>query len=200
MKNAFLAVALSACCAVSQTVTTPLMPYKDGEASPTGYSGSMKDIEINGAAVTTTGWIVFDATGRDLARTSSAQLELHVKRVEAPGTLRVHALDSAIASPENNVTLGDIYHGATAVATVPIGTESVETVLHIDVTSAVQASPFFGFALVSDDGLGAFIDSREGVMPPVVQLTYEIGDAAAKWYSGGGAPASDLGSDGDYYL
>jgi hypothetical protein len=64
----------------------------------------------------------------------------------------------------------------------------------------VTGDSFYGVALVSDDGLLATFDAKEGDLAPVILLTHDVESAAAKWHSGATAPDAGLGNNGDYYL
>jgi hypothetical protein len=186
--------------AYGQSIVTPLLVHKDGEASVSGYGGSEKDILVDGGAEQVVGWMSFQTAGVDLSQVNGATLALYVGAVDAPGTLDVYPLTSAIASPENNLTLGSLPIGDSPAASLFLGSTAVESMVHLDLTSLVTSGSFYGVALVSDDGLVAAFDAKEGTLAPVVFLTYDVGNAAAAWHSGEDAPAESLGNDGDYYL
>jgi uncharacterized protein (TIGR02145 family) len=183
-----------------QSIVTPVFVLKDGEASATGFAGSEKELYIDGGAQQSTGWITFQAAGTDVSKIASAKLTLFVKQVQSPGTLGIYPLTAAINAPENNVPLASIPVGATAAATVSLGTADVEKMAQVDLTSLVKGGSFHGVALLSDDGLRASFDAKEGRLAPVILLMHDIESAAAKWNSGASAPESSLGRDGDYYL
>ncbi len=184
------------------TVVTPLLAHKDGEASATGYTGSQKDIIVDGGANQQVGWVTFQTEGVDLAGITSGVLALYVKSLDAPGTLGIYSLTAPIANPEGSVTLGDMQLSTSPIATASLGTVDVEKVVHVDIATELRAqgAGFNGLALVSDDGLVASFSAKEGNLPPVVMLGYDIAAAAAVWHAGDGAPQDTLGSDGDMYL
>ncbi|MBD3239148.1 MAG: hypothetical protein GF331_01075, partial [Chitinivibrionales bacterium] len=125
---------------------------------------------------------------------------MYVKTLDNPGTLDVYPLSAAVTAPENSLPLGSLSRGTTAIASVALGTADVEKVVQLDIASAVTGGSFHGVALVSDDGLVATFDAKEGNLAPVILLTHEVESAAAKWHSGTAAPDAGLGKDGDYYL
>lgn len=191
----FIAVA-----AWAQNIATPMFVHKDGEASAGGFSGSEKDIVVDGGALQVVGWATFQTDGIDRTNVVAATLQLYVKSVTTPGTLQVRGLTAPIDAPEDNVRLTAIAADVVVTATQALGTDDVERVLRIDVTPLVTGTEFHGIALVSNDGLSAAFDSKEGRLAPMLLLTYDMGAAASQWFNGTGAPTSTLGGDGDYYL
>ncbi|NLP04206.1 MAG: hypothetical protein GX089_17055 [Fibrobacter sp.] len=108
------------------------------------------------------GWITFQTTGVDFSKISTAKLTLYVNHVQAPGALENYPLKSAITAPENNVPLASIKTGDTAAAVVALSTTDVEKMVQVDLTKHLKSGTFHGVALMSDDGLEASFDSREG--------------------------------------
>lgn len=184
----------------AQSIVTPVFVHKDGDASIVGYTGSDKDIFVDGGSQQNFGWMTFQTQGIDFSRIGSAKLTLYVKSVTRPGTLQVRLLTSEITAPENNVRLSDIPADVAITASIALGTADVEKMIQIDLTSAVKAGTFKGVALVSNDGLSADFDAREGHLAPMILLTHNVSDVASKWLSGTGAPSASAGKDGDYYL
>ncbi len=191
---------LLALTAYGQSIVTPLFVHKDGEASPTGYAGSHKEILVDGSVQQVTGWMTFQTRAIDVSAVGSANLALCVHSLETPGTLDIYALTSDIDAPENNLPLTSLPMAETPVASVALGSGDVERVLRIDITGLMSPGPFYGVALVSDDGLVATFDAKEGDLPPLVLLDHDLSEAAAAWHSDAGAPGTTLGTNGDYYL
>jgi uncharacterized protein (TIGR02145 family) len=195
-----LAGLLLAATVYGQSIVTPVFVHKDGEASASGYTGSEKDIFVDGGLQQVVGWVTFQAEGVDVSKVATAKLTLYVKTLTAPGTLGVYALTAPITAPENNVPLSLLKIGTTALASVTISTSEVEKMLLLDITAAVKSGTFYGIALKSEDGLQASFDSKEGNLDPVILLTHNVDNVAAKWLSGATVPDAGLGKDGDYYL
>jgi len=202
MNPRFVGVSIGLIAAVlsAQTVVTPLRAYRDGEASATGYAGWEKDILVDGGTVPVTGWVSFETQGYDLSGAVTARLALYLKRLGSSGSVRVHVLQAALTNPENSVRLSDLSYAATALDTLMLSSGDVETVLYVDVSAAVRSGAFHGVALMSEDGVDASFDSKEGNLGPVVLLSYDAASAAADWLTGAGAPAGTLGKTGDMYL
>ncbi len=186
--------------AVSQSIVTPVFPLKDGDASATAYSGSQKDLRIDGGAVQSMGWISFQMNGVDVSKITSAKLALYVSTLTSPGTVDVYTLTSAIAAPENNVSLSMLQLNPTAAASATLGTSNVENMVLFDITAAAKAGNFYGIGLVSNDGAKVAFNSKEGSLKPLIMLTYDIASAAGAWLTGNSAPGATLGKDGDLYL
>jgi hypothetical protein len=185
----------------AQTVVTPVFVHKDGDASMTGFSGSLKDLGIDGGANQVVGWMTFQTQGIDMSKVTKAVVALYVKSLTAPGHLGVYGLTSPITQPENNVLFGNIaYNSASADASVSLGTSDVEKVVQLDITTLLKSGTFNGLALASDDGLVATVSSKEGVLNPIIFLTTDVAAAAATWLTGSGVPASSLGKQNDLYL
>jgi len=179
-------VLLLAAATFGQSIVTPMFIHKDGYASVSGYSGSGKDILVNGGALQSVCWLTFQTIGIDVSKVASARLVLYVKTLEAPGTLGVYPLTAAITAPENNCPLSSLPIGTVAAATVGMGTADIEKVVSLDITTLVKAGSFYGVALSSDDGLMASFDAKEGRLAPVILLTHDVESVAAKWLSGTG--------------
>lgn len=186
----------------AQSLVTPVFVYKDGDAGLSGYSGSNKDILVDGSASQITGWITFQTQGIDITGITKAVLALYVHTVGAPGTLKAYGLTSPISSPENNVPIGKIVFNSTGSpdATISLGTSSIEKVVQLDVTALVKAGGFNGVALVSDDGLKVSFSSKEGSLKPMIFLTTDLDSAAPKWFSGNAKPLQTLGKTNDLFL
>lgn len=183
-----------------QSIVTPVFPHKDGEASASAYTGSQKDLLVDGGAAQTVGWASFQMTGIDTSKITAAKLALYVSSLASPGTVEAYALTSDISAPENNVPLSALHMGSTPLATAALGTGDVENVLLLDITSAVKSGNFHGVCLASSDGMKATFDSKEGHLQPMVMLTYDIGAAAGAWLTGNSAPTGAQGKDGDLFL
>jgi type VI secretion system secreted protein VgrG len=197
----FLAIAgLFASTAVPQDIATPVFVLKDGDATAAGFSGTDKEIHIDGGAQQSVGWITFQTQGIDVSKIASARLLLYVKSLNAPGTLQARLLTAGITAPENNVKQGDIPASTAITVTQSLGTADIENITQIDLTAAVKSGTFYGVALTSDDGLVSTFDSKEGHLAPTILLTNNVDDVAAKWLSGTRVPGIALGKDGDYYL
>ncbi len=186
--------------AFAQNISTPVFVHKDGYATLAGYTGADKSIYVDGGAQQSVGWITFQMQGIDVTKIASAKLVLYVNQLTSPGTLQVRLLDAAITAPENNMPLTAIPADVAITASQALGTQNVEQVLELDLTTAVKSGTFKGVALMSDDGLAATFDSKEGHLKPMVLLTNNVNDVAAAWLSGTAAPANGIGKDGDYYL
>jgi hypothetical protein len=184
----------------AQSIVTPVFVHKDGDAAAAGYSGTEKDIYVDGGAQQSVGWVTFQTQGIDMSKIASAKLLLYVKALSSPGTLQVRLLTSDITAPEKSVALASIPSSATVTASLSLGTADIEKMAQIDLTAAVKSGTFWGVALTSDDGVALSFDSKEGHLAPMIMLTNDVGAAAAKWLSGTSAPAATLGKDGDYYL
>jgi hypothetical protein len=197
----FLAVfGLFATTVFAQNIATPMFVLKDGDATAAGYSGTDKEIYIDGSAQQSVGWITFQTLGVDVTKIASAKLVLYVNALTNPGTLQVRLLTADITAPENSVRLTAIPADVAVTATQALGSANIEQVLQIDLTAAVKSGTFHGVALTSNDGLAASFDSKEGHLAPMIMLTNNVNDVAAAWLSGTTVPASGLGKDGDYYL
>jgi uncharacterized protein (TIGR02145 family) len=195
-----LAVLVFTVATFAQSIVTPVFVLKDGDASAAGYTGSDKDIVVDGGSLQNFGWITFQMQGIDFTRIEAAKLTLYVKAVTRPGTLQIRLLTSDITAPENNVKLTDIPADVAITTSIAIGTADVEKIIQLDLTSTVKAGTFKGVALASNDGLSATFDSKEGRLAPVILLTHNVADVASKWLSGTGSPSASTGKDGDYYL
>jgi microcystin-dependent protein len=185
---------------LAQDVVSPVFILTDGDASSLAFGGNAKTLSVDGGSVQRTAWLTFQTTGMDLAKISSAKLVLFVNGLSSPGTLQVRLLTSPITLPENSVQLGDIPASPTVTATLAMGTADIEKTVQIDLTAAVKDSSFAGVALTSDDGLVASFDSKEGRLAPMILVTTDIANAAVKWLTGAGQPASALGNPNDLYL
>lgn len=183
-----------------QGIVTPMFVHKDGEASAGGYSGSHKDLLVDGDAEQVVAWVTFQSAGIDLSRVASATLTVYVKTLDSPGALGVYPLTAPVVAPENSLALSSLPVATSAVATAALATADIENVVQLDITATVTGGAFHGIALASDDGLRATFDAKEGDLAPVVLLTWDIESAAAKWHSGAAAPDASLGSDGDFHL
>jgi type VI secretion system secreted protein VgrG len=197
----FLAIAgLFASTAVPQDIATPVFVLNDGDATASRFSGTDKEIHIDGGAQQSVGWITFQTQGIDVSKIASARLLLYVKSLNNPGTLQARLLTAGITAPENNVKQGDIPVSTAITVTQSLGTADIEKITQIDITAAVKSGTFYGVALTSDDGLVSTFDSKEGHLAPTILLTNNVDDVAAKWLSGNRVPGMALGKDGDYYL
>ena len=183
-------ILVSLSLAFSQAIVTPIFIHKDGEASATGYSGSDKDIMVDGGTDPIVGWITFQTAGVDLSAIKEASLTLYVKSLDAPGTLEVYGLGKAITNPENTVLLTDISYGNEPAAKVPLVTANIETVLKIDILSLLTSGTFYGIALASQDGLIATFDAKEGHLDPVILLTHAGGSSS--WRDSTGQVRTDV--------
>jgi hypothetical protein len=184
----------------AQSIVTPMYVYKDGDATSGWYSGSEKEIVIDGGSQQSVGWITFQTQGIDFSKVGSAKLSLYVKSLTTPGTLQVHLLTSDITAPEINVRLTSIPVSAVTTNSITLGTADVEKVIQIDLTNEVKSGTFRGVALTSEDGLSVSFDSKEGYLVPVIFLSQNVDDIAGKWLSGRNTPSVTLGKNGDYYL
>jgi alpha-tubulin suppressor-like RCC1 family protein len=184
----------------SQNISTPVFVLKDGDASLTTYSGIDKTIYVDGSAQQSVGWITFQTLGVDVTKISSAMLVLYVNSLNSPGTLQVRILTADISAPENNVPLASIRAQTTTTVTQALGTVNIGNVIQLDLTSAVKSGTFKGVELMSDDGLAASFDSKEGHLAPMILLTNNVDDVAAKWLYGSVAPLTNIGKEGDFYL
>jgi hypothetical protein len=64
-----------------QNIVTPVAVYKDGDATALGYSGTEKDLFVDGGSRQSIVWIVFRSKGLDVSKITSAELVLYVKAV-----------------------------------------------------------------------------------------------------------------------
>jgi uncharacterized protein (TIGR02145 family) len=195
-----LTVVIFTVATFAQSIVTPVFVFKDGDATVNGYTGSEKEIAVDGGSQQIIGWITFQTEGVDFSESGSARLSLYVKAVSNPGTLQIRLLTAAITAPENSVRLADIPADETITTTIALGSTNVEKMIQLDLTAVVKTGAFYGVALTSDDGLVAAFDSKEGRLAPVILLTHDIESAASKWHSGANVPDVTLGKDGDYYL
>ena len=186
----------------SQSLVTPVFVYKDGYAGMTGYSGSSKNIIVDGSANQITGWITFQTQGIDMTMITKAALALYVEALNAPGTLKAFALTSPINMPENNVPLNSIIYNSSGIpdATTSMGTSDIEKVIQLDITALLKAGGFNGIALTSDDGLNVAFSSKEGVLKPMIFLTTDLDTASSKWFTGNAPPLPAIGKPNDLFL
>lgn len=194
------AVLACTCAVYAQSVLTPVLVHKDGEASATGHTGSERDLLVDGGSGRVVSWITFQTQNVDFTHVTKATLALYIRSVESPGTLEVYALTAAPPAPENSVSLSSLALGTTPVVAVAIGSADIEKVIHLDITALACDTSFHGVAFESNRGLRASFDSKEGHLAPVILLTNDVRVAAVKWLSGVGFPGLALGRDGDYYL
>ena len=197
---AVLSGLLLAATAFAQNISTPVFVLKDGDATAAGYSGTDKSIYVDGGTQQSVGWITFQTQGIDVSKVASAKLVLYVNALTGPGTLQARLLTADIAAPENNVRLTEIPADVAITTTLALGTTNIGNVIQLDLTAAIKSGTFKGIALMSDDGLAATFDSKEGHLKPMVLLTNNVNDVAAVWLSGNSVPAVGIGKDGDYYL
>lgn len=186
----------------AQSLVTPVFVYKDGYAGMTGYSGSSKNIIVDGSANQISGWITFQTQGIDITRITKAVLALYVGSLNSPGTLKAFALTSPVNMPENNVLLSNLVYNSAGspVATVSLGTSDIEKVVQLDITSVLNSGFFNGIALTSDDGLNVSFSSKEGALNPMIFLTTDFDTIASKWYTGNAPPLSSIGKQNDLFL
>jgi uncharacterized protein (TIGR02145 family) len=193
-------IGLFSAIVIAQNISTPVFVLKDGDASASAYTGTDKSIYVDGGLQQNVGWITFRLDSIDLSKISSAKLELHINSVKTPGSLQIKLLADDITAPENNVRLADIPVQSSVTATQSLSTADVEKIVRIDLTITLKQGGFRGVALISEDGLAASFDSREGHMAPMIMITNRVDSVAVKWLSGTEAPQASLGKDGDYYL
>ena len=60
-----LALIVMASALFAQTISTPVFPFKDGDASALGNTGTHPEIFVSGAGQTAVGWIVFQTNNLD---------------------------------------------------------------------------------------------------------------------------------------
>ncbi len=183
-------------------LATPLYVYHDGDATTSGYSGSEKDLYIDGGSLPSIAWMTFQSQGLSLLDIDSARIILSVRSVGSAGTLSVHALTNDITAPENNVKLDMISYAPEAIAHAYVGSMSAEKCITFDITLLAKSGTFKGLVLLSDDGLVATFDAKEGVLPPRISLLYSSvsGGNGSQWLAGSELPDSLLGTKGDFYL
>ncbi len=184
----------------AQNIVSPILVLKDGDASAAAFSGTDKEIVVDGGARLSVGWMVFQTEGVDRSKIASAKLVLYVKALANPGTLQVRALTASITAPENNVPLAAIPADSAVAVSLTLGTGNIGSVVQIDITALAKTGSFQGVALTSEDGLTASFDAKEGQLAPVIYLTHNVNAVAASWLSGTAAPTGSIGKDGDYYL
>lgn len=194
-------ITLTVLCVISaNTIVTPVFPHKDGEASATEYAGSEKDIIVDGGVNFIKGWIIYQTEDIVFTNINSAKLSLFVKDLKQPGTLNVYRLTAPITKLEGHVLLTDIQYAALPSASIYLGTDYIEKLVHINITSMIDTGIFYGIAIASEDGLKASFDSKEGNFKPMIMLTHNVATSTDKWHKGGGVPVVALGKDGDLYL
>ena len=182
-------------------VVTPVFPYRDGEASAFGYSGSNKELVVDGGATAVAGWITFQTEGIDFSGVTKSVLLLSVKNVDAPGTLKICRLTSPVVKPENHVSMKDInFDDHEPIQDVAIATADIEKILQIDISDAAKNTGFHGIVLTSSDGLQAAFGSREGNRQPMIMLSNDVSAMCGTWLFGSGMPDTGLGADGSSYL
>src|SRR4051812_3144583 len=76
----------------AQNITTPLFPYKDGEADATTLSGTNADLEVKSGSAPVVSWITYQTPNIDRATIASGILTLYVRTVTASGTLKIYGL------------------------------------------------------------------------------------------------------------
>ena len=79
---------------------------RDGSASTRSWSGSDKELVLDGGAVQTVVWLEFPSASTFHA--DSLDLDLFVKSVGQSGTLSVYALNAPIEATENGTQLRDL--------------------------------------------------------------------------------------------
>ena len=196
-----LALIVMASALFAQTISTPVFPFKDGDASALGNTGTDPEIFVSGAGQTAVGWIVFQTNNLDRTGVTKALLTLYIKSISSPGTLKAYALTDSIGAPEANVALSLIqYTASSPAASMLLSSFSQGTVIQLDITTAFKAQNFYGIALASDDGFEGTFSSREGTSPPIITTQYDESTLGSKFYTGVGAPANTLGNNGDIYI
>jgi len=207
----FTTILLSISLLSAQTITTPLFVHKDGETGAIGFSGNEKTILVQDDATqmggVLAGWIQFNANAYDSTGLVSATLDLYVNTITTSGTIKAYPLLSKIDRSENAVALAsvDFDDQARALDSLFLNTASTEKMIHLNITEALQDTAFYGVVIKSDDGLIAEFDSKEGNVPPVVQLSYEVrggtgSTAPVAWTRGEGTPDDGNGNEGDMYF
>lgn len=184
----------------AQSIITPVFVHKDGELSSSGYSGSQKEIYVDGGSEPVVGWISFQNQGVDVSGISGATLNLYLRSLDKPGTLAIYALSEAVAVPENNLKPVVFKHESVVLDSIALSTTDVEKVVQLTLTDALRGGSFYGVALVSTNGLAATFDSKEGTLAPVIYLTHTLKKTTSAWHHGSAVPADTFGNDGDYYL
>ena len=96
------------CSVTATTIVTPLFPYKDGEASFYGYSGSEKDIIVDGGTLKVIAWVTFLTDGINLTEAAGARLLLYVNDITVPGNLNVYRINVPVTKPEDHVSMAPI--------------------------------------------------------------------------------------------
>ena len=175
------ALAFVAAPRAQTTVTAPMPILRDGYAAAASNNGTAATLAVRGGATPIVAWTEFQTAGIDRAAITKAVLNLQVKAVTASGTVRAHALTSAIVGAENAVAKAAIVFDAAAIlASKALAPADVEQVIQLDITSAVKAGTFSGIALDATDALNATFASKEGKLAPSILLTYaNTGDITA---------------------
>jgi hypothetical protein len=196
-----LGIVFMASALLAQTISTPVFTLKDGDASSFGNAGLDQEIFVSGAGQQAVGWIVFQTSNIDRTGATKALLNLFVKSISSPGTLKVYGLKDSIAAMENNVALSLIhYTAASPVASILLSSFSLESEIQLDITTAFKGQNFYGIALASDDGFEGTFSSKEGTLQPVIIAQYDASSIGSKFFTGTAAPANTIGNNGDIYI
>lgn len=174
-------VAALAAGASAQTISTPMAVFKDGHATAVDNNGTAATLSVAGGASAAVAWLNFQSTGIDRATLTKAVLILNVRAVTTAGTVRAHALTSAIAPAEAAVPLASVaFSAATVLASAPLTAADVGKPIQLDITTAVKAATFHGIALDATDALAATFGAKESANAAYVLLSYaDLGDIAA---------------------
>jgi hypothetical protein len=179
-------------------VVTPLFPLADGDT----YSGSDKadrTLTVRDCGRPSVAWITYYRSDADL-KTPRATLTLYLKRIHSAGELAVCRIRQSLERTRGKHDSSFIYDTEKPVAVLPFTHDCGDSLLSIDVSSAVRSDGFQGLALIGRKGLMAVFSSREAQFPPLILLSYDLPGGSLAWYSGSGNPDEKIGKIGDLYV
>ena len=180
-------------------IVTPLFPIADGD-SYHGNDRVDRTLTVADRRFPAVSWITYYKDGSNL-QTPQATLLLYVRAVHSEGELAICRITGV--SNESRGRFRGIpweYDEDNPVAVISLSRECRDSLIAIDVSSAVQDENFNGFVLAPFEGLFAVLSSREAQFPPYVMLAYPLQDDAVSWHWGIGDPEPESGIDGDLYL
>ena len=180
MKKVFATAfaSLSVLAGLIHAVETPYLPYRDGHANSSNYSGIGRTLTVR--AGDSKAWVVHalgDGIGDGLIK---ARLSVYVKDVTRDGSLRVY-LASPIKSQENVTRLETLKNGDSLGTAAVKAVDNVQGMISIGLEGSfiksVKAGTFSGLILEGADGLDAEIGAIEGSHGAVLYLEYATGGA-----------------------
>lgn len=160
-----------ATCGWSQIIVSSLKVIKDGQASPTSWSGSDKTISVADSSQPRLGWVSFPKS--NLTSASHVYLELYVRSVSSPGDLKIQTVAGGIQGIESSIGYVQLSGLASnAIGTIHIGSSTVGQVVRFELGEVGKDTAARSFLLAGDNGLSASFDSKEGSLAPSLAVEY----------------------------